>query len=338
MERSGANAFVYAKASGIIGKSFIGPKAQVLFEQKKLGDLWTLLFNSPAPLIPEVLLAKELEAEALKRFLNQYIYFINQYSKPQQILIAQLNIYDAENLKEVAAALCSEENECPELVDLGKFSKLNYSAWPNIAAITRGSEFEWYNKVPDIHEQQQMEFKIDMQVIKNLWNAINATTGEDKAALLKLYKAEYVIKNIVWALRLRVHYQLEKEEIIPNLICVTGGSITNDPIAGPAIEVLDMPLDDYDVWRKWKYKELINPMMDNGIWKIDPSWIESMNKVRVNKLALRIFHQYPMSVSSLIGWYKIKKFELSCIRTAVESLRLAVAADVAKATVGIATE
>lgn len=338
MEQSGANAFVYAKASGIIGKSFIGPRAELLFEQKKLSDLWTLLFDSPAPLIPEVLLAREIEAEAFRKFLNQYVYFINQYSKPQQILIAQLNIYDAENLKEVAAALCAEETECPELVDLGKFSKLNYTAWPDISAITRGSEYEWYNKVPDIHEQQQMEFQIDMQVIKNLWNAINATKGEDKEALLKLYKAEYVIKNIVWALRLRVHYQLEKEEIIPKLISVTDGPLANDPVAGPALEVLDMPLDDYNAWQNWTFKDLVNPMMDNGVWKIDPSWIESKNKVRVNKLALRVFHQYPMSVSSLIGWYKIKKFELSCIRTAVESLRLSVQADVAKATVGITAE
>ena len=45
MDKSGAGSFIYAKASGIIGKSFVGPRAQYLFEQKSLSDLWTLLFQ-----------------------------------------------------------------------------------------------------------------------------------------------------------------------------------------------------------------------------------------------------------------------------------------------------
>lgn len=336
MDKSGAGAFVYAKASGIIGKSFIGPRTDEIFSQNSLGDLWTLLFKTPAPMVPEVMLAQQIEEEAFNRFLKQYTYFINQYSEPHKILTAQLAVYEAENLKEVGAALCAGEKECPKLVDIGDFSKLNFKAWPDIAAITKNSEFAWYNHVPGIHEQQEMEFKIDSTVIRHLWEAIETTSGDEKQALLKLYKAEYIIKNIVWALRLRVHYQLGKDEIIPMLIRVTDGPVVEDPIASPVMEVLEMPLDDYEVWRRWKYSDLINPMMDNGTWTIDPSWIESKNKIRINKLALLVFHQNPMTVCSLIGWYKIKKFELSCIRTAVESLRLNIPAEVAKQTVGIA--
>lgn len=336
MDKSGAGAFVYAKASGIIGKSFIGPRAEEIFAQNNLEDLWTLLFKSPVPEVPEVLLAQKIEEEAFDRFLSQYTYFIKQYSTPHKILTAQLAVYEAEDLKEVGAALCAGEKECPKLVDLGEFSHLNFKAWPNIAEITKGTEFAWYDHVPGIHEQQEMEFKIDSTVIRHLWEAIETTSGDEKQALLKLYKTEYVIKNIVWALRLRVHYQLEKDDIIPMLIRVTDGPVMEDPIAAPVMEVLSMPLDDYEIWRRWKYSDLINPMMDNGTWKIDPSWIESKSKVKLNKLAMLVFHQNPMSVCALIGWYKIKKFELSCIRTAVESLRLSIPAEVAKETVGIA--
>lgn len=336
MDKSGAGAFVYAKASGIIGKSFIGPRAEEIFSERSLGDLWTLLFKTQPPAVPETILAQQIEEEAFNRFLNQYKYFIRQYSVPPKILTAQLAVYEAEDLEEVGAALCAGEKVCPKLVNLEEFSKLNFSAWPDIAAITAGTEFAWYDHVPGIHEQQQMEFKIDCTVIRHLWDAIESTKGEEKQALLKLYKSEYVIKNIVWALRLRVHYQMTKEQIIPMLIRVTDGPVRDDPIASPVMEVLDMPLDDYETWRHWKYSDLINPMMDNGTWTIDPSWIESKNKIRLNRLAMLVFHQNPMSVCALIGWYKIKKFELNCIRTAVESLRLSIPAQVAKQTVGIA--
>ena len=61
MDKSGADAFVYAKASGMLAKSFVGPRTQLIFEAKKLSELWSLLFSEEVPLIPEVLLAKEIE-------------------------------------------------------------------------------------------------------------------------------------------------------------------------------------------------------------------------------------------------------------------------------------
>lgn len=338
MDNSGAGSYVYAKASGILGKSFIGPRAAVLFEQKNLSELWTLLFKTPAPLVPEVLLAEQIEAEAFKRFISQYSYFIKQYSNPHKILTAQFAVYEAENLKEVGAALCAGEKDCPKIIDLGEFTDLNFKAWPDIQKITKDSKYSWYDHVPQIHEQQNLEFKIDMQVINMLWNATESTKGEEHEALKKLFLAEYSIKNIVWALRLKIHYQMSNEEILSKLIYVTDNKSAMDILAAGAIEVLDMPVDDYNVWRNWRYSELINPMMDNGVWTIDPTWIERKNKIRVNKLSLHMFHQNPMSISSLVGWYRIKKFELSCIRTAVESLRLSVSSDVAKSTVGISTD
>ena len=46
MDYSSASAYVYAKACGILGKSFIGEKAQSLFDVKTLSELWELVFNT----------------------------------------------------------------------------------------------------------------------------------------------------------------------------------------------------------------------------------------------------------------------------------------------------
>ena len=61
MDKSTAVSFSYAKAAGLLSKSFIKDRTQRLFQVESLADLWTLLFKEPAPLVPETLLARELE-------------------------------------------------------------------------------------------------------------------------------------------------------------------------------------------------------------------------------------------------------------------------------------
>ena len=322
MDKHGANAYIYSKASGILKKSFIGPRTHLLFETKSLSELWTLLFKSNAPNVPEVLLAEQIEHEAMSRFLKQYTNFISLYDKPNPVYLDQLCIYEAENLKEIAAALINNEPELPSHIDLGKYGKLNFAGWPDIAKITKDSDFSWYNQVPDVSKQQQMEMAIDLQVIRHLSESLHKTKGSSYKSLIKIYRNEYVIKNIVWALRLKIYYKYTNEEIIKKLIYVTDAPDHNDPIAGPAIKILDMPLDEYNVWSQWKYSRLLNTHTEGEVWMVDPSSIERKNRVRLNNIAYHIFHHYPMTDSCLICWYKIKNFELSCIRTAVERLKL----------------
>ena len=49
MDSSSASAYVYAKACGMLAKSFIGARKDKLFEVSALADLWTLLFNCEVP-------------------------------------------------------------------------------------------------------------------------------------------------------------------------------------------------------------------------------------------------------------------------------------------------
>ena len=52
-------------------------------------------------------------------------------------------------------------------------------------------------------------------------------------------------------------------------------------------------------------------------------------------LADHIFHQYTMEDAALAAWFKLKSYELTCIRTAVESLRLKINPEEAMEAVGI---
>lgn len=334
MDKSGALAYIYAKASGSISKSFVESRTSKLFEAKSLGDLWTLLFKTPAPLIPEVLLAQEIEKEAFRRFINQYIDFISCFDHPDTFLSDQFFIYEVENLKEIGAALCAGETECPELVDLKGFSSLHTEKWPDIKAITAETEYSWYNKIPGKHEQQAMELKLDLQAYRHIWNSIHTVHDETRAGLINFFTEAFVLKNSIWALRLKLYYNLPKEEIISKLIVVTDGSPSMDPIAGPVLKLLDKDVDKFDDWSDWKYSDFLNPYVPGNLWQIDPLWIEKKSKIYQNKKAVTLFHLYPLTSTSIVAWYKIKQFELGCIRTAVEALRLNVSAQDAMNVVG----
>ena len=334
MDKSGADAFVFAKANGILGKSFTVKRAHQLFSAKSIGELWTLLYRTQPPLVPEVLLSQQIEEKAFSDFMEQYVKFIDMYDKPEPVLIDQLLLFEGENLKEIGASFCKGEKTPPNLIDLGSYSSLHYKAWPDIKKITRGTAFSWYNKVPSIHEQQKLEFKIDIQVCRHLWDSAQREKGEASEALLDLYRQEFIIKNIVWVLRLRLYYKMKNEDIINNLIYVTDKPGRSDPVASQAIKILDWPLDEYEPWRNWKYSHLVNPHQDGQVWQIDPIWIERRNRVEINRKATKLFHQFPSDPCSLIGWYKIKNFELNCIRTAVESIRLNVNPEEAMEAVG----
>lgn len=335
MDKSGANAFVFAKANGILGKSFVNERAQQLFGQKSLSDLWTLIFQTQPPLVPEVMLSQQIEENAFSAFVDQYISFLNQYDKPDPVLIDQLFLFEAENLKQIGSALCNGETSLPKLFDLGNYSVLNYKAWPDIKKITKGTVFSWYNHVPGIHEQRELDFKIDIQVCRHLWASITKEKGEASQALRELYLQEFIIKNVVWVLRLRLYYNMKAEDIIEHLIYVTDKAGRTDPVVSAALKVLDWPLDEASCWMGWKYASLVNPYVPGQVWQVDPVWIEKRCRVEINRKARKLFHQFPSDSCFLIGWYKMKEFELNCIRTAVESVRLNVNADEAMNAVGL---
>jgi vacuolar-type H+-ATPase subunit C/Vma6 len=323
MERSGASAFVYAKASGMLAKSFIGKRSLRLFEANTLHELWSLLFAMEAPVVPEAMLAKALEQQAEKQFADDYITLLRVYSDPDPILVMLLRTFDYDNLKDIGAALCDSSETCPELVDIRPYSELNYGAWPDIAKITRASpSASWYNTVPLASDQHELDTKLDKQYALELWKSVCSLAKADKEAVYDIIQQQIVFQNIQWAIRLKVYFAMPKEEIIPRLTFASSDETKNDPLAGEAFRILDWPVDTYDAWAKWKYANLLNPSEEGVPWTIDPRWMNQAFKKQIQRRALLRFHQHPFTDATLVMWFLIKQFELDCIRTAVEGLRL----------------
>ncbi len=322
MDKSAADAYVYSKASGMLAKSFIGSRAVQLYNVHTLQELWSLLFTKNVPVVPETLLAKALETEARNKFIADYKTLLGNYAEPSPVLISLLHFYDYENVKDIGASLFFKEPSLPDVVDISPYNFIQYKKWPNIAAMTAKSPLSWYNTVPLLSEQQKNDYKIDSQYIEEIWESVHKIHSACRAAVINLFTQKIRIDNVLWALRLRIYYNMEKEEIIENLAYATDTRRTSSPLVHEAVKVLDWAVDDYSQWKNWKYASLLNPHEEGVIWNIDPRWIYNVHRKQYVQKALRLFHQYPFTECPLLCWYIIKQNELDNIRTASESLRL----------------
>ncbi len=335
MDYSGASAYVYAKASGMLRKAFIGQNAVRLFTVKSLSELWEVVFGTAVPAVPEVMLANQIEYEAVRRVLSQYTHLLEAYSRPETFLIELLRRYDIENLKVLGAALSLGEREMPHIVDIGAYSVLNYGAWPDIKKITKNSPFSWYDHLSERQERQRLSYRLDVQEFRTLWKMLHAISDGTRQPLTDFYRRDYALKNMLWGLRLRVYYNMSREQVVDNLIYVGDAPGKSDPLCDLAMDILDRAVDSYDDWKEWRFVELLNPHEDGVVWKLDPMWVEQKIRLNETRLAKRMFHQYPMTAVSPAMFFQLKVQELRCIRAAVESLRLNADAEEAMYVAGI---
>ena len=321
MEYSEASAYVYAKTSGMLRKTFVGKRSERLFSAQSLSSLWDVIFASPAPSVPEVLLADKIEREALKRFIGQYIKLLDSYSKPSPLSVELLRRYEIENLKSLASTQ-SQGQEAEEPLRIGAYGVFNYKAWPNVKLFTKGSEYDWYDIVPAFDALADYSFRLDLQRLHIIWRAANLSVDDAGKAVASYIQNHYSLKNMLWVLRLRVYYNMETKDILPHLFYAEVSAGKTDPFCAYAFDVLDRPLDSYEAWKDWKFSRFLNGYEEGVPWKINPMWIEQKIRIERADAALRIFHRYPMTDANLTMFFMIKLQELNCIRAAAECIRL----------------
>lgn len=331
MGKSSMDIFVCVKASGMLAKSFVGPRASELFSAASLEGLWELLFRSEPPSVPDFALVQMIERKAEERFLRDFGSLVGKYSKPHDFFVDLLRFYDYNNLKAIIASLDSPEGQKagglpPNLSPVGRRSMLNYGGWPSLESITERSPVSWCSEVKDSMTQQDVEARLDGQYVRGLWDSASDLDRASREPVRALLREEIVLNNIVWGLRLRTYYGMTREEVLSRLAtakkCGSTESICNDTFVRPMVQALSLPLDSRGDWDGWKYSYLLNPRGEEKAWAVDPQWIQRMARLELYKRALRQFHRYPFTSHVLFCWFKVKQYELDCIRMAVEGIRL----------------
>ncbi len=329
MTDKSADAFLYAKASGMLAKSFVGSRMASLFSATSLDDLWELLFRSEVPAVPEFVLVRMIERKAEKRFLEDFLSLVNKYVKPQDFFVDLLRFYDYNNLKIILASLDSVdvgEDFLSELPSIGRYSMLNYSGWPSLESMTARTPVSWCVDAKDSMDMQDIRSRLDSQYARFLWGSASRLKGETGVLVKKLLKEEMVLNNIVWTLRLRSYYGMSQDEALEQLVATTGcksvEALYRSELARPAAQMLSFPLDSYRDWENWKYSHLLNPQEEGVDWAVDPRWIQRAARFDLYKRSLRQFHRHPFTAHVIYCWFKVKQYELDCIRMVAEGIRL----------------
>lgn len=327
MDRTGASCYVYAKASGMLAKSFTGSKAVNLYNAKSLPELWNLLFTEEVPSIPQTLLAQEIEKKAAEKFISEYKMLISTYSKPYDIHLALLQLFDYENLKNAMSKLAIGAKDPVHFVKIKPYNILNYDKWPDLEKMTANTELAWANKVVPLEETNVFANKVDTLFIKKIWKSIEKLSFAEKKIAEKIIASRYMFMNITWAMRLKVFYNMNPEQIKERLIYLGDDHSHSDIFASEALMILNFKPDSYDDWANWKYSKLLNAPEDVKFWKLDPLYFEEQVEKKFFNSMKNEFHRNSFTAMDLITWFFVKRGELSNIRKATEAIRLNIDTD-----------
>ena len=135
MPTTGERAYVYAKACGIIGKSFIGERIGRLETVGRLSELDRLIFPSSPRDLPEKELLVNLEDRIIDRAVDSIIPIILSFTKPPEFLILLLRSYEFTDLKSALIAALEGAKTAPAHTDIGRFQTVHFDAWPDIPAM-----------------------------------------------------------------------------------------------------------------------------------------------------------------------------------------------------------
>jgi len=138
---AGSRCFAYAKACGIIGKSFVGKKISALVGIHSLNEFERSVFPVSRDLPGEELLI-DIEKRIIERTINQIISIIVSYEKPPEFLVHLLRSYEYSDLKTCLHYIDAGKKEAPSVCNIGVFQSINFNKYPDIPKMLEDCELK----------------------------------------------------------------------------------------------------------------------------------------------------------------------------------------------------
>ncbi|MDR1301516.1 MAG: V-type ATPase subunit [Treponema sp.] len=326
MPGSGERAYGYAKACGIIGKSFVGKRISGLADVNRLSELDHLVFPQTSQDLPERELLTDLEARIIQRSVRQIMAIVNTFIKPPELFIRLVRSYEYEDMKGVLNTLAAGEPKSLRFTDIGRFRRVAFEAYPDVEAMVKGTEFEWLLKdlllfvqrgSRSLQDTVALQAQLDIQYYTGLWKDLRAMRKRDRGAIDKILGEEITLRNAVWALRLRTYYEMTPEAIQEKLI-----GLESKKFLAPAESALSRALDIRTDWIGWKYASLLNPEKSTERWKVDPRYLQNAASQYLYRLTRLSFQRRPFSLDSVFCFIKLKQFEEDLLTSIAEGLSI----------------
>jgi vacuolar-type H+-ATPase subunit C/Vma6 len=343
---TGERAFAYAKACGIIGKSFVGKRMSALGRLNALSEFGRLVFPEASNELPGRELLVDLERRLLQRTIRHITAVINSYSNPPELLVRQLRSCEYADLKTCLHHIVADKPIPNALCDIGKYGTVRFQAYPDLKAMVSGTEFEFILskdlKAADF-ELTSLEAELDLQYYTLLMKSLQCLPAEDRLLAQRILAEEISLRNCVWALRLRTYFEKTTDEtrkylmnleipqcppaeipgdIPPRFSSQRGADSGKTSLVQEAEESLYFPLDSRTAWKGWRWESLLNPGDGREVWSANPRFFQNAASRYINRLSLRCFRNMPFSVNAEFCYIKLKQFEEDLLTSVVEGLGL----------------
>lgn len=321
MKSTAERAYIYAKACGIVGKSFIGPRIQRLQEINRLSDLDRLLFPDSYQDLPERELLVSLEKRIIQRTTNQ----INILLKTQQTIPRFIELlirsYEYADVKLLVTALLEKDSAPSSHADLGKFSTVHYEKYPDLHGLFANTDFEWIiNNFPkNQNENMRLQSELDRKYYSLLWTELIHIKDPSIRYIREIISEEIVLKNILWALRLKFYFNFERKDIEPMLLNVQDGP---NFLIKPALSCIDLPTDQFASWNSFEYRSLLNPEEPGTYWHLNLPYVQRKAALLLYKKARIFFRRSPFSLNTTACFIKLKQFEEDLLVSLAEGISL----------------
>ncbi|MDR1931114.1 MAG: V-type ATPase subunit [Treponema sp.] len=332
MIRAGERSYVYAKACGIVGKSFVGRRISALRPVTRLSELDRLIFSGAARELPERELLPDLERRLLERSVKSIISIVNCFKNPPELLVRLLRVYEYSDLKTALALVNSGENPLEKkfvFTGLGGFGSVKFGAFPDLSAMLEGTEFAFLldkkGRLRTDFDGSPPETILDNHYYRRLWESLLKLKKSDRRAAERIILEEISLRNCSWVLRLRTYYGMRPEELALHLIrpgeTKKPGAEGPGPFSAEIEDALKLPLDSRGEWERWRRAEFLNPE-GVGPWRVDPRYFQNAASEYLYRLALRSFRRRPFSIDTAFCFIKLKQFEEDLLTSDAEGLGL----------------
>jgi vacuolar-type H+-ATPase subunit C/Vma6 len=324
---------MYAKACGIIGKSFVGKGMARLTPVTRLSELDRMVFPHNPRDLPERELLRDLEARLEGRAAGRIISVLNSFSKPPDFLVRLLRVYEYADVKNCLTAAAAGESVAPAHTDLGQFGVVNFAAYPDLRGMFRASEFAWIcgetlrvssREAPEEGSVEGILSGLDQRYYRSLWEAMGKLAKRDRSAIEGILREEISLRNAAWVLRLRTYYGMDADSIRKRLISIDSPDSGASPEA-LALSALPLALDNRGDWQKWKAAGMLNPELPGVPWKADPRYFQNAAAVHLYRMCWHSLRRRPFSMDTAACFIKLMLFEEDYLTSVAEGLSLGLA-------------
>jgi vacuolar-type H+-ATPase subunit C/Vma6 len=158
---------------------------------------------------------------------------------------------------------------------------------------------------------------LDTEYYSRLLALARGLPAGDRTGILRFVRHEVTLVNVTWALRLRFFFGFTWENARP--LMIPGLADSSRRAVSRAFEI---PPDSIEEWRKWRFAWLLEDQFTESFQAPDPIRAARHADLRLYTRAHQLFHQSPFTLAPLFAWFKLKEYEASLLKSAVEALWL----------------